>query len=159
MAFRLGEQVVRGGVDNTKKNSVNGWLELRGISHRVALNLTGGCDADLAGRHVQFRVRGWAVDEDDKPASEEAENAAIEQPGLKGFAWHQIGPTGTMTAARKVRVADCPAEELYARCLDEPPPMEWKRCLYLEELRGTQWVQGFSTCEFCDACQAEFDRE
>jgi hypothetical protein len=50
-----------------------------------------------------------------------------------GLRWEQIGPTGTMTADRQVRVFDCSFEEFYRRAkLDEPPPTQWKRCLYLE---------------------------
>jgi hypothetical protein len=56
-----------------------------------------------------------------------------EDPDPSGLAWQQVGPTGTMTADRQVRVFDCPVEEFLRRSeLGEPPPTEWKRCLYLE---------------------------
>lgn len=52
---------------------------------------------------------------------------------LSGFAWHQIGPTGTMTAAHTVRTFECSVEEFIERSMrGDQPPTEWKRCLYLE---------------------------
>ena len=57
----------------------------------------------------------------------------MEPVDIEGLAWMQIGVTGTMTADHCVRCADCSTTELIARIkLNEPPPIEWKRCLYLE---------------------------
>jgi hypothetical protein len=36
MAFRLGEHVVCGEIINTQKNSVHGWLGLRGVEQPAA---------------------------------------------------------------------------------------------------------------------------
>jgi hypothetical protein len=133
MAFRLGDLVVRGDIFNTRRYSVHGWIELKGQEQPLLLHLTGNCSPDLAGWHFRFEARpsGGASDAD-SAATPPAEGEP-KQPDLSGLAWQQIGPTGTMTAARKVKVADCPPTELYLRCqMGEPPPMEWKRCLYLE---------------------------
>ena len=131
MALRLNELVCCGELLNTRLNSVHGYLGLRGFERPLVFELTGNCAADLAGRHIRFEVRNPPEPADEEPL--ENEDARLTRLELTGLAWRQIGPTGTMTAARKVRVADCPPEELYARCkLGEPPPTTWARCLYLE---------------------------
>lgn len=140
MAFRLGEHVVCGEIINTHKNSVHGWLGLRGVEQPVMLQLTGNCDSDLAGRHIRFEARSAPKDNQDssslQPDSErenESDRDRLERLNLTGLAWQQIGPTGAMTAAHRVRTADCSVEELCMRLrLKEPPPMRWVRCLYLE---------------------------
>ena len=128
MAVRLGDHVVCGEIYNTSHYSVHGWIQLRGRKHPVLLQLTGDCDEDLKGRHIRFESRD-ALDQEEQERDEPFE----EEDDFPFLAGQQIGPTGTMTAARRVKVADCPPGELYLRCkMDEPPPMEWKRCLYLE---------------------------
>lgn len=122
MALRFSGFVIRGELDNRRRNSVHGWLELRGMDGPFVFDLTGNCDPDLAGKRIRFEAR---------PSRDQAEEPP--EDFFKGIAWRQIGPTGMMTAARRVRVADCPVEELYIRSkLGEPPPTEWKRCLTLE---------------------------
>ena len=132
MAFRLGELVVCGEIFNTRKNSVHGWFGLRGIDRPLKLELTGNCDPDLAGRHFRFEAPEPTGNQPEDPPGE-SEEEKIERLNLKGFAWFQIGVTGTMTADRRVKTADCSVEELCMRLrLKEPPPMRWVRCLYLE---------------------------
>jgi hypothetical protein len=132
MAWRLGEQVICGELFNTRRYSVHGWLQLRDQEQPLMLELTGNCDPDLAGWHIRFEARENPQAGEGAPAGESSPGAPSD--GKKPFmAWQQIGPTGTMTAARKVKVTDCPPLELYRRCeLGEPPPFEWKPCLYLE---------------------------
>ena len=133
MALRLDGLVLCGELRNTRKNSTHGWLGLRGFDRPLVFELTGDCDPDLAGRYIRFEVRDPPRHGDNASDTDESEDAKLERLRLSGLKWQQIGPTGTMTAARKVRVADCSTEELLFRCKhDEPPPMEWKRCLYLE---------------------------
>lgn len=127
MTLRLGDLVVQGELFNTTRYSVHGWLELEGSEQPLVFHLTGDCAADLAGRHIRFcsRRRPTAAPSDTAPEDE--------GPDLSRLAWQQVGPTGTMTAAREVKVADCSATELYQRIkLGEPPPMRSVRCLYLE---------------------------
>jgi hypothetical protein len=135
MAFRISENVVCGELFNTRKNSVHGWLGLRGFRRPLTLDLTGNPSDDLVGKHIRFKLRGLP-DDDDEPESDdppEAEKARLEQAGLAGLAWQQIGPTGVITAARRVRAPDCSIEELLLRCkLGEPPPTPWKPCLTIE---------------------------
>ena len=124
MALRLDDLLISGELINTENYSTHGWLRLRGHEQTLMLQLTGNCSPDLAGKHVRFEPRDSADREaDDSPVDFDFE----------GLAWQQVGPTGEMTAERQVKVSDCPPEELYERSkLGEPPPFEWKRCLYLE---------------------------
>jgi hypothetical protein len=125
MALRLDDLVVSGEILNTNNYSTHGWLRLRGYDQTLVLQLTGNCDADLQGRHFRFEARG-ALDTN----GIDGDPAGLD---ISAIAWQQIGPTGTITAARKVKVSDCPPEEMYRRAKQgEPPPMQWKRCLYLE---------------------------
>ena len=123
MAIRLGSLVIDGQLRNTSKNSVRGQVRLRGMEQVLVLELTGNCDPDLAGRHVRFQARP------DRTQHEDPSDA----PDLSTFSWRQIGPTATMTANHKVRIFDCSTQEFLIRSrLNEPPPMRWVRCLYLE---------------------------
>jgi hypothetical protein len=88
MALRLDKWVVRGEIINLRRNAVHGWIALNGVEQPMMIDLTGNCDADLAGCHIQFEAR--------------AEYADAAEP-LPKLGWHQIGPTGTMTAARRVK--------------------------------------------------------
>jgi hypothetical protein len=56
MSLSLGDRVLRGEVCNTSWYSTDGWLEVRGIAHPVRLDLTGNCEADLAGCRIRFEV-------------------------------------------------------------------------------------------------------
>ena len=132
MALRLGNQVVRGEIFNTRRHSVHGWLELRDWDRPLLLELTGNCDPDLAGWHIRFEARPSADPQNPIHRSDDTSGERNEFD-RSGVAPRQIGATGTMTAARQVKSCDCPPKELYLRSkLGEPPPFEWKRCLYLE---------------------------
>lgn len=125
MAWRLNDIVVCGEIYNLRKNSVHGVLGLRGCERPVSLQLTGNCDPDLAGRSFRFEVR-------ESPMLETRVTSEVEMDE-QHFAWMQVGPPGSMTAARQVRAFDCSVEEFLRRSkLGEQPPTEWKRCLYLE---------------------------
>lgn len=134
MAFRLADLVLRGEIDNTRKNCVRGWLALQGTEKNVVLNLTGNCAADVAGRHFRFEPRTPPQDLVGTAEPDETEETRLARLGLAGWAWQQIGPTGDMTAAKKVRMPDCSIPEMLRRAEAGEPagPMEWKRCLYLE---------------------------
>lgn len=130
MALRLSDRVVCGELFNNRWYSTHGWLGLQGQEHPIRFELTGNPDPDLAGWHIRFEARE-AIETADGDL--ELPAAASNDDELPRFAWRQIGPTGTMTAAREVRAFDCSTEEFLRRCeLGEPPPTEWKRCLYLE---------------------------
>ncbi|HMO51699.1 MAG TPA: hypothetical protein PKE26_10865 [Kiritimatiellia bacterium] len=92
MAWRIGNHVVKGTLDNRQKGLVTGTLWLSGQQAPVELELHGNFLRDLAGCELTF--------ENPRPASSEA-------PQLDG---HQIGMTGDMTASRKVTLVDAPEE-------------------------------------------------
>jgi len=122
MAFRLSELVIAGFFMNSTGYCTHGRLLLRGGEMAVAFELTGDPSPDLRGRKFEFEVPG----NDREPSDEDRRLVARFKP-------HQIGPTGEMTAARKVRVFDCSVEEFLRRSeLGEPPPTRWEECLYLE---------------------------
>ncbi len=130
MAHRLNDLVVCGELFNTRYFTVRGWLGLRGREQPVLLQLAGNCDPDLMGWHIRFEAREIPHDVPqlvEPTTEEEAERI------YATLVWQQVGAAGNMTAARKVKTANCSIEELMMRCkADEPPPFEWKPCLYLE---------------------------
>jgi hypothetical protein len=125
MALRLAEYVVSGEIINTRKNSVHGYLSLRGCDRAIVLQLTGNCDADLAGKHIRFEAKSSPLVEAGEITEREMDD--------RHLAWMQIGVPGEMSANRQVRGFDCSIDEFLTRSkLGEQPPTEWKRCLYLE---------------------------
>ena len=125
MALRLNDLVVSGELDATGPFGVRGWLRLRGSQSPLMLELTGLPSEDLAGRRFYFQLR--------RMPDEDAMQVNPTDIDLDSLARQQVGATGEFTAARQVRTSDCPTGEMLRRIeLDEPPPMEWKRCLYLE---------------------------
>jgi len=114
MAWRISESVLSGRLDFTDRGKVTGTLAVEGRAEPVRLVLEGLPWADLAGHRLAFeRKSGCPV------------------PIDEGFASEQSGSVGDMTASRKVRRTDHPAEAIV-----EPPsaevPWTWENCLYLE---------------------------
>lgn len=122
MAFRFDDLVETGEIDCTRRYAIHGWIKLRGHEAPLRLQLTGRPGPDLQGRRFRFESRQQTVDPD---ASTDA---------LEGIIWEQIGPPGDFTASHRVRIVDDPIRELLQKAdlNDEPPEIEWKRCLYLE---------------------------
>lgn len=119
MVLQLSDVVVCGEIINTRKNSVHGWLGLRDRDTPLPLQLTGNCAPDLAGRHFRFTAR---------PARQSETTIDLSRLALQ-----QIGPTGTITAARKVKVSDEWADEpLLSTANDDAAADGWKPSLYLE---------------------------
>jgi len=119
MALQLSDVVLCGEIINTNKNSVHGWLGIRDRDTPLLLQLTGNCAPDLAGRHIRFTAR---------PAMQS------ETPlDLSTLALQQIGPTGTMTAARKIKAGHDLSVSLRSESdEDNGSSSGWKPCLYLE---------------------------
>lgn len=118
MALRLGDHVVCGELFNTRYYSTHGWLKLRGRKTPIHLELTGNPDPDLTGGHIRFEVT-------------EDRAKALSDIDLSKLAPQQIGPTGTMTAARRVQASEGIEDKRSGHTADEPP-MQSQRCLYLE---------------------------
>lgn len=92
MAWRMDKSVVRGEIDNRRRNVVAGRVWLVGRQDPVELRLEGNCSGDLAGRLFLFT--------NPRPESGDAVMLAARQEGR----------AGEMTASRKVR--DIPRAEL-----------------------------------------------
>ncbi len=93
MTLHLSEYVSGGEIVNTHKNSVHGYLALRGCDRPIVLQLTGNCGPDLAGRHLRFEASS-NPDADDSPVTEDQ----IDELRL---GWIQIGVPGEMTANKQ----------------------------------------------------------
>ncbi len=111
MAWRIGNNVVRGEIDNRTPGRVDGKVWLAGRSDPLILQLSGNCHKDLAGRKI--KITFW--------------NPAMPPDPSLALVSDQSGVVGEMTASRKVRVSehfDClgsgehkPASERIANCL------------------------------------------
>ncbi|MCX5772325.1 MAG: hypothetical protein NTZ09_18915 [Candidatus Hydrogenedentes bacterium] len=126
MAYRLGEYVIYGEINNKDHYSTCGGIILRGERPgeevQLHLELTGDCCRDLRGKHIRF-----------EPGKDDAGDAVFRKEDSRAFQISQIGPTGLMTAQGWARVLPCSVEEFMRRSkLGEPPPTPWKRRLYLE---------------------------
>lgn len=121
MALLLSDIVVCGQISNRQKNSVRGWIKLRGFEHRLWISLTGNFAEDLIGKCFFFEAA------DSSPINS-SPNATLAQ-----LAPRQVGPAGTMTAIGQVQVAGCSVEELIEyQTVGMTPPLQWKSSLFLE---------------------------
>ena len=98
MAFRIGDYVLRGEIDNRARDRVTGWIMLAGADEPCRLELQGNCHRDLAGRLFTF------VRKRESPG-----------PAAAFPATEQNGAVGDMTASRKAKVFLIPVEEALAR--------------------------------------------
>lgn len=85
-AWRPQRNVRRGELDNTRPGTVTGWISFIGISEPVTLALAGDFHRDIRGAKLRLE----ALD----PAEESAEARAK----MEGFARHQTGAAGDITA-------------------------------------------------------------
>jgi hypothetical protein len=117
MAWRIHETVIRGEIDNREKGIVRGHVWLHGRSGPLTLELKGNAHPDLAGCLLHFK----------NPLT------PISHPDVESLDAVQCGTIGDLTASRKVRVWDVPAEEAFLMCKrGEKPPEHMANCLYLE---------------------------
>jgi lysophospholipase L1-like esterase len=127
MAVRLGEYLVYGEINNTRRYFTSGWIILRRETQEkeavIRFRLTGDCGEDLRGRRVRF----WQHPED------ESRIPLYPKESYPDLQLEQIGTTGYVSAAGWVRIMPCSVEEFMRRAhLGEPPPTTWVRRLYLE---------------------------
>lgn len=118
MALELGKYVVYGELYNTRHNSVHGWLGMLGMSSMVHFDLTGNCDADLAGKHIRFKIY-------EEPVAEFVEAS------VPNFQIRQIGPTGKFTTALQIPVG-IDGNPIPSPLAQSDSEAAWKACLYLE---------------------------
>ena len=100
MAWRPGEYLLDGELDNTTPGKVTGWIRFAGMKEKVTIELQGDFHRDIRG--TKIRLRG----EEGKADS----NASVY---LNGFAPHQTGKVGDITAGFPLK-----ADTLY-------PYIEW----------------------------------
>ena len=115
MAWRIGEFVLRGEIDNRTRDQVTGRIWFAGQSEPVVLELTGNCWRDLAGRRLEFT------------------NPQPKPRDFGNFGAVQKGAVGDITASRKVKVPEIPMDQIgeyYAA--KKPWPWHWGNSLYLE---------------------------
>jgi hypothetical protein len=115
MALRLSSEILHGEIDNRQPGRTTGLLHILGRAEPITLDLVGNPWRDLVGHHLIF-----------KNPSPLREAAPLLAP-------HQTGRVGDITASRKVKVLDCPLEDL--RSLHKqnlPVPHHWENSLYLE---------------------------
>jgi hypothetical protein len=122
MAFRIGDLVLAGVFCHSSRYGVHGQLLLRGSEDPFMFELMGVPEPDLRGRSFEFTV----------PANER-EPSEEDRRLVAAFAPQQVGATGHMTAARRVKSFDCPPEDLPRLMeLQQLPPATLRQCLYLE---------------------------
>ena len=87
MAWRPTQYLVEGVLDNTTLGKVTGWMQFAGVKEKVTFNLEGNFHRDIRGAKIHFEGDAY-------------EDQADVDPGdyLDGFAQHQTGKVGDMTA-------------------------------------------------------------
>ena len=101
MAWRSSGYLIEGELDNTKRRKVTGWMRFVGLSGNVTFDLKGDFHRDIRGTVIRFKGAG-SVDDSDAAAY------------MKGFAEHQTGVVGDMTAGLPPRdYANYPHLEWY----------------------------------------------
>ena len=117
MALRLCTEILHGELENRHPGRTTGILHLVGHKEPLTLDLVGNPWRDLAGHRVVFK----------NPSPGPAREATSR------LVKKQTGRVGDITASRKVKVLDCPLEELSALHRENRPiPHHWANSLYLE---------------------------
>ncbi len=114
MAWRIGEQVIRGELDNRTIGAVSGTIWLEGRAEPMRLFLEGNPGRDWAGCALRFT------------------NPTPKSADLAGLASDQIGVSGDMTASRRVRIPPEPVDEWLAQGAPGKESLPWGNCVYLE---------------------------
>jgi hypothetical protein len=117
MALRLSTEILHGELDNRHPGRTTGILHLAGHKEPLTLDLIGNPWRDLAGHRAVFT----------NPSPGPAREAAFK------LVRQQTGRVGDITSSRKVKVLDCPLEEIPALHRENRPiPHHWANSLYLE---------------------------
>jgi len=87
MAWRPTQHLVRGELDNTHLGKVTGWMDFAEMKERVTFDLEGDFHRDIRGTKIHL-----AGDASEAGSSADAEKY------MEGFAAHQTGKVGDMTA-------------------------------------------------------------
>jgi hypothetical protein len=87
MAFRPTQYLIEGELDNTNPRKVIGWMRFVGLRERVTFDLEGNFHRDIRGAKIHFTGDAYEDQQDVDPGSY-----------LEGFAQHQTGKAGDITA-------------------------------------------------------------
>ena len=90
MAWRPTEYLIEGELDNTYPGKVTGWMRFAGIKEKVTFDLEGNFHRDIRGAKIHFT--GDAYEDQIEIDSEKY---------FEGFARHQTGKVGDITAGRE----------------------------------------------------------
>lgn len=90
MAWRPGQHLIDGELDNTKPYSITGWMRFAGLDHKVTFDLKGEFHRDIC--RAKIRIRGNGNSDDPEAARY-----------MEHFASHQTGDAGDITAGRPPR--------------------------------------------------------
>jgi len=85
MAWRPTKYLLEGELDNTVLGKVTGWMRFAGLKEKVTFNLEGDFHRDIRGAKIRFKGDG-------------SENNPDAERYMEGFALHQTGKTGDITA-------------------------------------------------------------
>lgn len=103
MAWRLNNYVIEGELDNTKRGRVTGWISFLGVSNPVTIDLRGDFHRDIRGARLRLTN------------PQPVEYPPEEEGYMQGFATHQTGEVGDMTAGLPPRdYVDHPYLEWYS---------------------------------------------
>jgi hypothetical protein len=85
MAWRPNAYLIEGELDNTQLGKVTGWMRFAGMSGKVTFELEGNFHRDIRGAKIRFK-------------GDASETEPEAKAYLHGFAKHQTGKVGDMTA-------------------------------------------------------------
>lgn len=104
MAWRPTEYLIEGELDNTQPNKVTGWMKFVGMKEKVTFDLEGNFHRDIRGAKIHFTGDAYE------------DQADIDgEKYMEGFALHQTGKAGDITAGREpVDYAAYPYIEWYS---------------------------------------------
>ncbi len=120
MTWRLDGAVVKGEIDNTRRNCVVGRIWLNGCEEPLKLNLEGNCWSDIAGCKLTFKNPNPQV-------------SAVKDAKYLNMNLNHNGTVGDITASLKVRVLDVSLKEaVKMKQRGENPPEHIGNCLYME---------------------------
>ena len=85
MAWRPTQYLIEGELDNTHAGKVTGWMQFAGLKDKVTLDLEGNFHRDIRGAKIRFK-------------GDAAGSEADAEDYMQGFAQHQTGKVGDMTA-------------------------------------------------------------
>lgn len=109
MGWRIGKSVVRGEIDARKKGHITGRIWLADRLFPILLNLKGNALRDVAGTLLEFK------------------NPHPEADDTSGLCPVQMGHVGQITASRRMKAYDLPAEKV-AQLLKRGEPVFKKVC-------------------------------